>query len=86
LYNNCQIDIESGQNYSSASPPVQSYDGGIKSSSQAGNINNGGWGNIHIAPNLTDKVIRIKFVRKVYLILTVQLLFTFGIVALSIFT
>ena len=36
-----------------------------------------GWG--ELGTNLDDKVIRIKFIRKVYLIVTAQLLFTFGV-------
>ena len=35
------------------------------------------WGSF--GSGLTDKIIRIKFIRKVYLIVTTQLLFTFGI-------
>ena len=38
---------------------------------------NGQWGNMGVG--LTDKIIRIKFIRKVYLIVTSQLLFTFGV-------
>ena len=36
------------------------------------------WGNF--GTGLTDKVVRIRFIRKVYLIVTCQLVFTFGIV------
>ena len=36
-----------------------------------------GWG--ELGTKLDDKVIRIKFIRKVYLIVTAQLLFTFGV-------
>jgi hypothetical protein len=40
------------------------------------------WGNFNA---LSEKNVRIRFIRKVYLILTAQLLFTFGIVALFVF-
>jgi len=38
---------------------------------------NGQWGNM--GTGLSDKIIRIKFIRKVYLIVSVQLIFTFGV-------
>merc|ERR1719223_256189 len=37
-------------------------------------------------PGLTGKVTRIKFIRKVYLILTAQLVFTFGVVSIFVFS
>lgn len=43
---------------------------------------NGGFGNFNA---FSDKNIRIRFVRKVYLILTCQLIFTFGIVSIFVF-
>ena len=46
------------------------------------NGNGNEWGNMS---GLTEKVTRIRFIRKVYLILTTQLIFTFGIVALFVF-
>lgn len=50
-------------------------------------VPNKGWGafNETSNPNLRDKVIRIQFIRKVYLIVTTQLLFTFGFVCLFCF-
>lgn len=42
---------------------------------------NGQWGDFS---SLNDKVLRIKFIRKVYLILTTQLIFTFGIVSIFV--
>ncbi len=46
------------------------------------NGNGNEWGNMS---GLTDKVTRIRFIRKVYLILTTQVIFTFGIVAIFVF-
>jgi hypothetical protein len=43
---------------------------------EAQNQNNQ-WGNM--GTGLSDKIIRIKFIRKVYLIVSAQLIFTFGI-------
>ena len=40
------------------------------------------WGNM--GNGLSDKVIRIQFIRKVYLIVTTQLIFTFGVCLLFV--
>ena len=47
---------------------------GFANNAQADTNQIGQWGNF--GAGLTDKVVRIKFIRKVYLILTSQLLFT----------
>lgn len=47
---------------------------------RTGDINQ--WGDMS---GFNEKVTRIKFIRKVYLILTSQLIFTFGIVAIFVF-
>ena len=44
---------------------------------EAQNQNGGQWGSM--GTGLSDKIIRIKFIRKVYLIVSAQLIFTFGI-------
>ena len=51
-----------------------------QTSSQASipqNAENGQWGDFN---GLSDKAVRIGFIRKVYLIVSIQLLFTFGVV------
>jgi hypothetical protein len=45
---------------------------------QQGSATNDQWGNF--GSGLTDKVVRLRFIRKVYSIVTIQLVFTFGIV------
>ncbi|CAF0920741.1 unnamed protein product [Brachionus calyciflorus] len=45
------------------------------------NGQNGQWGDFNL---LSDKFQRIKFIRKVYLILTTQLIFTFGVVSIFV--
>ncbi len=45
--------------------------------------NNGQWGDLG---GLSDKVARIGFIRKVYLIVTTQLLFTFGVICIFVFS
>ena len=74
--------------YLQSGPPPQ-YGMAVMQQGAAGNqptqtnIENGNeWGNMS---GLTEKVTRIRFIRKVYLILTTQLIFTFGIVALFVF-
>ena len=44
--------------------------------------NNGQWGDMS---GLSDKNVRIGFIRKVYMIVTAQLLFTFGVVCIFVF-
>ena len=66
-YNNMERGIVSGSptvNQGGSAPPAQN----------AGNANWGDFGS-----GLTDKVVRLRFIRKVYLLVTLQLSFTFTI-------
>lgn len=51
----------------------------------AGSNDDGQWGQMGTGVGLNDKNIRIRFIRKVYLIVTALLVLTFGIVAIFVF-
>jgi len=76
------IAISSPQTYTY---PVNNSPADIETNRDLNNqasLGNNQWGNMS---GLSDKVVRIRFIRKVYMILSAQLIFTFGIVAIFVF-
>ena len=65
------------QNYNNMELGFANSNPSTNQPAQVQNANPNDWGNF--GSGLTDKVVRIKFIRKVYCIVSVQLLFTFGI-------
>jgi len=49
---------------------------------ETGRVNDGNWGDMS---GLSNKNVRLRFIRKVYLIVTSQLIFTFGICSIFVF-